>query len=279
MSCFEQKLISTVLKLLWILVGCLQLDAARCPKNNRPGWFSCLLTCTSIKLPFHSYNTLYEIAYIAVIFESSKFHNKIEATPSAERNWTVWVFLKEWFILPPAYVVRREGNVFTGVCISVWPQGRVGTPVSGPRSLLHPLAPVLSGGGRGYPSQVLGQGYPSPPLWPGLGYAFPRILLLIQNKNFRYFGRFIPFKLSCLHRPPDFVSARIKMSRMQLQDLLAQFLLRLHCIKIYSWILIAVSQDCCHPQFVIEFFLNNTNLTLLAFLYKLDIERFQNRQN
>ena len=30
-----------------------------------------------------------------------------------------------------------------------------------------------------------------------------------------------------------------------------------------------------HP---FEFFLNNTNLTLLAFLYKIDIEWFQNQQ-
>ena len=30
---------------------------------------------------------------------------------------------------------------------------------------------------------------------------------------------------------------------------------------------------------LIDFFLNNTNLTFLAFLYKFDIEEFQNQQN
>ena len=31
-------------------------------------------------------------------------------------------------------------------------------------------------------------------------------------------------------------------------------------------------------KYLIEFFLNNTNLTFLAFLYKIDITGFQNQQ-
>ena len=61
-------------------------------------------------------------------------------------------------LLPPAYVVRREGNVLTRVCPSihpsVCPQG--GTP------------PGLEGG---YPTQVRIRGVP----WPGLDGGVPKV--------------------------------------------------------------------------------------------------------
>ena len=37
-------------------------------------------------------------------------------------------------------------------------------------------------------------------------------------------------------------------------------------------------EDIARDNWLVEFFLNNTNLTFLAFLYKIDIERFQNQQ-
>ena len=49
-----------------------------------------------------------------------------------------------WCLLPPAYVVRREGTVFTGVCLS-------------------------TGGGGGYPVRYPPGGYPGPGTTPG-GY-------------------------------------------------------------------------------------------------------------
>ena len=75
------------------------------------------------------------------------------------------------------YVVQWEGNIFTGVCLSVhmtrgvpeflvpapfsslWSQalarGAEGTPVSGPRSLLQTLVPGPFRGGEGYPTLCL----------------------------------------------------------------------------------------------------------------------------
>ena len=50
-----------------------------------------------------------------------------------------------WF-LPLAYLVRREGNVFTGVCISVCPQG---VPLLHP--IILPLTGTMSLLGRGTP--------------------------------------------------------------------------------------------------------------------------------
>ena len=72
--------------------------------------------------------------------------------------------------LPPAYVVWREGTVFTGVCLltfrggvtpsQVWPGGS-GTPISGP------------GGYLGYPPGPE-MGYPSPQTWDGVNPLPPR---------------------------------------------------------------------------------------------------------
>ena len=70
-------------------------------------------------------------------------------------------FLYEWLgFLPPAYVVRREGTVFTGVCLSTGgEEGGSGYPPSG-------------GYLTGYPPGGVPGPPPSPPggTWPGSGY-------------------------------------------------------------------------------------------------------------
>ena len=78
--------------------------------------------------------------------------------------------------LPPAYIVRREDNVFTGVILSVHgggvPQSQVLSLVSGTESFSGGThSQVLSGG---YPVPVLG--YPSPSWWDAplsLGQGYP----------------------------------------------------------------------------------------------------------
>ena len=81
--------------------------------------------------------------------------------------------------LPRAYVVRQEGTVFAGVCLST--PGEVATPSPSHDTSTDPIpfwgwypsdwSNVLS---RGYPSdwsQVPSQGVP---LWPGMGYPLTR---------------------------------------------------------------------------------------------------------
>ena len=49
-------------------------------------------------------------------------------------------------LLPPAYVVRREGNVLTRVCPSVCPQG--GVPISHNALQHYPECHGAAGGGH-----------------------------------------------------------------------------------------------------------------------------------
>ena len=95
-----------------------------------------------------------------------------------ERFLTVVNFHTTEF-LPPGYVIRREGNVFTAVCLSVSGHTGTGVPqslVAGPFSslcfqvlygggVLQPLVPGLQNWGW-YPSQGLQP-------WSGLGYLSP----------------------------------------------------------------------------------------------------------
>ena len=78
-------------------------------------------------------------------------------------------------LLPPAYLVRREGNVLTRVCPSVYPQGR-GVPTLARFKV--PTPPPVPGQDQGggtqgtYSPARLGQrrGYPkvpTPPPQPG----------------------------------------------------------------------------------------------------------------
>ena len=80
-------------------------------------------------------------------------------------------------LLPPAYVVRREGTVFTGVCLSTGGRGGPGTPPPGgvpdrvpPRGYLTGYPP--RGGTRTPPGYL-----DPPPGWypdpPGGGYLDP----------------------------------------------------------------------------------------------------------
>ena len=93
--------------------------------------------------------------------------------------------------LPPAYIVRREGNVFTSVC----PQEKGGgTPASGSRSLLQLLVPgPLLGWGR---RRVLRQRYlsvtcavqggtplPAPSPQPGPGYTADGTPLAVTQED------------------------------------------------------------------------------------------------
>ena len=64
-------------------------------------------------------------------------------------------------LLPPAYVVRREGNVLTRVCPSVCPQG--GVPISH-NALQH---------FRECHGQPLGGGYPARSSWGGPSWGVP----------------------------------------------------------------------------------------------------------
>ena len=111
------------------------------------------------------------------------FHTSVVATREQLYKYTVWVAigayprltlgaaiavsLTDWSFLPPAYVVRLEGTVFTGVCLS--------TPGMGVPHLHNTLTGPMffPGGGGGYPSDwshVPSQGrYPSQVQmgWPG----------------------------------------------------------------------------------------------------------------
>ena len=97
-----------------------------------------------------------------------------------------WKIKSQASLLPPAYVVRREGNIFTGSSLSVHmgevPQSQVLSQVSGSRSFLwrylsHRLFPrsLVPGPfwGGGYPSPCLGDtriGLGYPPAGTVLGY-------------------------------------------------------------------------------------------------------------
>ena len=93
------------------------------------------------------------------------------------------VFVKN-LLLPPAYVVRREGNVLTRVCPSVCPQGGYPYPIilcnitqnsmgQTPREVPSwvQLGGARTGGypARGYPGRVPPAGYP-----PGQDEGVPR---------------------------------------------------------------------------------------------------------
>ena len=68
-------------------------------------------------------------------------------------------------LLSFAYLVRRQGNVFTGICLSVCPHGGGGYPVSGQRSCARTGIP--------------------PPL-PRTGHAMdgtPLAVFVTKNKN------------------------------------------------------------------------------------------------
>ena len=94
-----------------------------------------------------------------------------DAKPEVPSLLTVQQDEVRYCLLPPAYEVRREGNVFTGVCLFTGGGGGEDAPVSGSRFLPCPWSQVLSGGypslwsqvftpgWREYLSQVLGQGY------------------------------------------------------------------------------------------------------------------------
>ena len=88
--------------------------------------------------------------------------------------------IQSW-LLSPAYVVRREGNVFTGVCLSIG--GWEGVPL-GPLSQIFSWRVLLVldprsffWGGGGYPSQIcsLGGGgvIPARPVARGVSLVRP----------------------------------------------------------------------------------------------------------
>ena len=87
--------------------------------------------------------------------------------------------------LPPAYVVRREGNVLTRVCSSICLSTGGGLPRPGPDGAGYP-SQVQMGGGGGLSSQVWTGGYPGQVQmgstlvrfrlgvpWPGLDRGYP----------------------------------------------------------------------------------------------------------
>ena len=82
----------------------------------------------------------------------------VRSTPRAVSRRRTFLLL-----LPPAYVVRREGTVFTGVCLSTEGEGGLGTP---PGGYLDPPGgyPDLPGGVPGPP--LRGRGVPD---WVPLG--------------------------------------------------------------------------------------------------------------
>ena len=96
------------------------------------------------------------------------------------------------FLLPPAYVVRREGNVLTGVCPSVCPQEGEGQ-VQG----THP--PARSDGGGGIPryltpftGQDRGVKVPNPlPPRQGLATQLAVCLLRSRWRTFLYYREFL----------------------------------------------------------------------------------------
>ena len=70
-------------------------------------------------------------------------------------------------LLPSAYVLRREGTVFSAVCLSTEGRGYPLTTGPVPDQLwvgdtTWYLVPDPFGGGGGYPSQFIGQEYPLP---------------------------------------------------------------------------------------------------------------------
>ena len=118
-------------------------------------------------------------------------------------------------LLPPAYVVQREGNVFTGVCLSVCKQRRghlwsqVPSPVAGARSFPGEVSKSWWGGGIPQhlvkelgvpPMRQPGLGTPPPlpastrvPPWPGLRSPLPPPTL--------YQGQLTPWVVRLLRFP------------------------------------------------------------------------------